>query len=70
MSGAGTPRPGAPKLFRRWLAYRRLLDELADAPAGALRDIGICRTALADFAWHCAGLSSDPDTGRATPDGA
>ena len=52
--------------------------ELADAPTGALRDIGICRTALADFAWHCAkhcawdcaGFAGDRGTGRATPDGA
>ncbi len=44
------------KAVRRWLAYRRLLNELAEAPDGVLAELGMARKALTDFAWDCAGL--------------
>ncbi len=40
--------------FRRWFIYRRLLNELTEAPHGALAELGVSRKALRDFAWHCA----------------
>jgi hypothetical protein len=42
------------KAVLRWLIYRRLLNELTAAPSGVLAELGLCRTALCDFAWHCA----------------
>ncbi len=42
-------------VIRRWLIYRRLLNELTAVPSSALAELGTCRTALRDFAWHCAG---------------
>ena len=42
------------KAVRQWLIYRRLLNELTAVPSGALAELGVCRTALCDFAWHCA----------------
>jgi hypothetical protein len=44
------------KAVRRWLIYRRLLNERAEAPDGVLTELGMQRKALADFAWDCAGL--------------
>jgi len=41
-------------VVRRWLIYRRLLNELAAVPSSTLAELGTCRTALRDFAWHCA----------------
>jgi hypothetical protein len=43
------------KAVRRWLIYRRLLNELADAPDGLLAELGTPRKTLCAFAWHCAG---------------
>jgi hypothetical protein len=43
------------KAVRRWLIYRRLLNELADAPDGVLEELGTPRKTLRAFAWHCAG---------------
>jgi len=44
------------QLMRRWLVYRRLLDELGDAQRTALRGMRVYRCAVRDFAWHCAGV--------------
>jgi len=35
------------KAFRRWLIYRRLLDELAEAPQCTLAELGVSRKAIA-----------------------
>jgi hypothetical protein len=43
-------------LIRRWLVYRRLLDELGDAQRAAPGGMRVCRCAVRDFAWHCAGV--------------
>jgi len=47
------------KALRRWLIYRRLLNELTEAPQGTLAELGVARNAIGDFAWHCA----DAETG-------
>jgi hypothetical protein len=47
---------------RRWLIYRRLLNELTAVPSSALAELGTCRTALCDFAWHCAGREIESRT--------
>jgi hypothetical protein len=44
------------KAVRRWFIYRRLVNELAEAPDGGLAELGMQRKMLCDFAWHCAGL--------------
>ena len=43
-------------MVRRWLIYRRLLNELADARDPTFGDFAVCRCAIRDFAWHCAKL--------------
>lgn len=42
------------KAVRRWFIYRRLVNELADMPNGALAELGTRRTAIYEFAWQCA----------------
>jgi hypothetical protein len=42
------------KFMRRWLIYRRLVNELADAPAGSLEELGTSHKIIHDFAWQCA----------------
>jgi hypothetical protein len=42
------------KAVRRWLIYRRLVNELAVVPAGSLAELGAWRAAINDFAWQCA----------------
>jgi hypothetical protein len=46
------------KAFRRWLIYRRLLDELAEAPQCTLAELGVSRKALRDLAWHWADIEA------------
>jgi hypothetical protein len=50
--------------FRRWLIYRRLLNELNEAPQGMLTELGVSRKALRDFAWHCANAEAARTTRR------
>ena len=53
---------------RRWLAYRRLLVELDSISGSQLRELRICRCAVRDFAWHCAGHDvDDADRAHKTP---
>jgi hypothetical protein len=49
----------AMQLIRRWLAYRRLLDELAEARTAEPGEARVCRCAVRDFAWHCAGIEAE-----------
>jgi hypothetical protein len=42
------------KFMRRWLIYRRLVNELADVPAGSLDELGMSQKTIHDFAWQCA----------------
>jgi uncharacterized protein YjiS (DUF1127 family) len=42
------------KAVRRWFIYRRLVNELADMPNGALAELGTWRKAIYEFAWQCA----------------
>ena len=44
------------KAVRRWLIYRRLMNELVNVPEGALAELSTPRKALRDFAWHWAGI--------------
>jgi len=44
------------KLVRRWMIYRRLVNELSDVPAGSLDELGTSHKAVHDFAWRCAGI--------------
>jgi hypothetical protein len=44
------------KVLRRWLRYRHLLDELAEAPDAVLAELAVPRKALREFAWQCAGV--------------
>jgi hypothetical protein len=48
------------KVLRRWLIYRRLVNELTDLPARSLDELGTLRTAIRDFAWHAASLEVEP----------
>jgi hypothetical protein len=41
------------KVLRRWFIYRRLATELNGAPDSSLLELGICRTAILEFAWRC-----------------
>ncbi len=58
------------KAVRRWLIYRRLLNELTAVPGGVLAELGVCRTALCDFAWHCAAREIETRTIAFAPLGA
>jgi hypothetical protein len=42
------------RLVRRWLIYRRLVNELVDVPAGSLEELGMSKKTIHDFAWQCA----------------
>jgi hypothetical protein len=42
------------KAVRRWLIYRRLVNELSDLPVGSLAELGVWRAAINDFSWQCA----------------
>ncbi len=42
------------KAVRRWLVYRRLVNELYDLPVGSLTELGVWRVAIYNFAWQCA----------------
>jgi hypothetical protein len=53
---------------RRWLAYRRLLIEVAAMQGSQLRELRICRCAVRDFAWHCAGHEVGDDADRGATD--
>lgn len=54
------------KVLRRWLIYRRLVNELTDLPAGSLDELGILRTAIQEFAWYAASL--EVESGNRHPD--
>jgi uncharacterized protein YjiS (DUF1127 family) len=49
------------KAVRRWFIYRRLVNELADAPSRALAELGISRAATHEFAWRCAHVEIERD---------
>jgi hypothetical protein len=57
-----------PRRVRRWLAYRRLLAELAAMQGSQLRELRICRCAVRDFAWHCADHEVGDDADRHATD--
>ena len=42
------------KLVRRWLVYRRLVNELSGVPAASLEELGTSQRTIHDFAWQCA----------------
>jgi hypothetical protein len=42
------------KAVRRWLIYRRLVNELSALPVGSLGELGAWRAAINDFSWQCA----------------
>jgi hypothetical protein len=42
------------KLVRRWLVYRRLVNELSGVPPGSLEELGTSQRTIHDFAWQCA----------------
>jgi hypothetical protein len=47
------------KALRRWFIYRRLVNELIEAPRGTLAELGVTHKALRDFAWHSADAEAD-----------
>ena len=47
------------KALRRWLIYRRLLNELIEAPENTIAELNAPRGALRDFAWHWADVEAD-----------
>jgi uncharacterized protein YjiS (DUF1127 family) len=49
---------------RRWCVYRRTVEELSEIPAAALAELRLPRTAIHDFAWHCAGQDVEQDAER------
>jgi hypothetical protein len=49
------------KAVRRWFIYRRLVNELSDAPGGSLTELGTCRAAINEFAWCCAHVEVERD---------
>jgi hypothetical protein len=42
------------KLVRRWLVYRRLVNELSGVPVASLAELGTSQKTIHDFAWQCA----------------
>jgi len=49
------------KAVRRWFIYRRLVNELADAPSRSLAELGTSRAATYEFAWRCAHVEVERD---------
>lgn len=50
---------GHMKILRRWLIYRRLVNELADVPDASLIELGTGRAAINEFAWRCAQVEAE-----------
>ena len=57
------------KPVRLLRAYQRITAELSEVPSGMLVELGTGRSAILDFAWHCARLEIERETlvGRDEP---